>query len=98
VYPTATARLFSDLVGYDSIKYGTWGIEYQYNDQLIAHAQPARSLSQFLNPTTATDDVTLTVQPSCSWRRNRPRRARRRDRGAQPQHGSGVGHVRQPHL
>jgi peptidoglycan glycosyltransferase len=63
VYPTATARLFSDVVGYDSIKYGTWGIEYQYNDQLIAHAQPARSLSQFLNPTTATDDVTLTVQP-----------------------------------
>ncbi len=64
VYPPATAQLFSDIVGYDSIDYGTWGVEYQYNDQLIAHKQPPHSLGQFINPTTSTDDVTLTVQPS----------------------------------
>jgi len=63
IYPPATAQLFSDIVGYDSINYGTWGAEYQYNDQLVAHNQPPHSLGQFINPTSSTDDLTLTVQP-----------------------------------
>ena len=63
VYPPSNAQLFSDIVGYDSINYGTWGAEYQYNDQLIAHKQPPHSLGEFINPTTSTDDVYLTVQP-----------------------------------
>jgi len=63
VYPAATASLFSDMVGYDSPEYGTVGVEYQYNQQLQSHKQPARSLSEFFNPTTGTDDVILTVQP-----------------------------------
>jgi len=63
VYPEAAAQLFSDIVGYDSINYGTWGAEYQYNDQLVSHKQPPHSLGQFINPTTSTDDVYLTVQP-----------------------------------
>ena len=41
VYPESTAQLFSDIVGYDSSLYGTWGAEYQYNDQLVSHQQPA---------------------------------------------------------
>jgi len=63
VYPPARAGLFSDIVGYASDLYGTWGIEYQYNDQLISHSQPAGSLGELLNPMSGTDDVTLTVQP-----------------------------------
>ncbi len=64
VYPATTASLFSDVVGYASSLYGTWGIEYQYNDQLTSHSQPARTLGQLLNPTSGTDDVILTIQPA----------------------------------
>ena len=63
VYPESTAQLFSDIVGYDSSLYGTWGAEYEYNDQLVSHQQPPHSLGEFINPTTSTDDVYLTVQP-----------------------------------
>lgn len=60
-YPTGT--LFSGVVGYDSFLRGTSGIEYVYNTQLKAHAQPARSLGQLLSPPPpSTDNVTLTVE------------------------------------
>jgi peptidoglycan glycosyltransferase len=55
-------RLTSDVVGFDSIIYQTpYGIESQYNQYLTAHAQPARSLSEALNPRYAPDSVSLTL-------------------------------------
>ena len=68
VYPTtpngALPALFSGVVGYSSILYGTSGVEYEYNDYLVPHSQPAQSLSQLLSPPPkTTDNVTLTIQP-----------------------------------
>lgn len=64
IYPTGP--LFSDVVGYDSLFYGTSGIENHYNADLVAHRQGPQSFSQFLSGQTnlSTDDVTLTVQPA----------------------------------
>jgi peptidoglycan glycosyltransferase len=61
-YPTGS--LFSQIVGYSSLLYGTTGIEYAYNAQLITHTQPKTTLNELLSPPPpTTDDVTLTVQP-----------------------------------
>jgi peptidoglycan glycosyltransferase len=60
-YPTGT--LMSQIVGVDSPTYGLYGIEDEYNSYLVAHKQPATSLSELLSPTTSTDSVTLTIQP-----------------------------------
>ncbi|HVX20798.1 MAG TPA: penicillin-binding transpeptidase domain-containing protein [Acidimicrobiales bacterium] len=60
-YPTGT--LFSGVVGYSSAYYGTRGVEYEYNTQLLPHKQTATTLGQLLNPPApAPDDVVLTVQ------------------------------------
>ena len=56
--------LMGQITGFDSPKYGTWGIESEYNSFLTTHSQPARSLSQLLSPTKSTDSVALTVDPS----------------------------------
>jgi peptidoglycan glycosyltransferase len=56
--------LFAQIVGYDSLKYGTSGVEQQYDQYLTQHKQPTKTLNQLLNPTYSTDDVTLTVSPS----------------------------------
>ena len=38
VYPTNTATLFAQIVGYDSINYGNFnGVEAEYNKYLVAH-------------------------------------------------------------
>ena len=56
--------LFSGVVGYDSLYYGTAGVEDYYNENLVPHAQPVQSLSQLLNPPPkTTDTVSLTIQP-----------------------------------
>lgn len=62
VYPLGA--LTSGLVGFASPSYGTWALEAQYNQYLIAHAQPPQSLAQVLAPTSAADTVTITLQPS----------------------------------
>jgi penicillin-binding protein A len=62
VYPSGP--LFSGIVGYSSPYWGSSGVESVYNDDLIAHSQPAQSLSQLLNPPPkTTDTVSLTIQP-----------------------------------
>jgi penicillin-binding protein A len=62
-YPQGS--LFSQIVGFSSIFYGTSGTEFQYNNYLTPHASAAQSLSQLLNPPPpTTDDVTLTIEPS----------------------------------
>lgn len=64
VYPYGS--LYSGIVGYDSIFYGTSGIEYEYNKQLTVHNHPPQTLSQVLlgqRPPPTADDVILTVDP-----------------------------------
>jgi len=55
--------LYSQVVGFDSIEYGKSGVEASYDKYLVAHQQPAQSLSQLLTPTTSTDTVALTIEP-----------------------------------
>ena len=57
--------LYAGITGYDSVYFGTSGIEYQYNQYLQTHAQPPQNLSQLLfnKPPSEPDDVTLTVDP-----------------------------------
>ena len=63
-YPQGS--LYSQVVGYSSIYYGTAGIENQYNSSLITHALPAQTLSQAIGftPTQSSrDNLTLTIVP-----------------------------------
>jgi peptidoglycan glycosyltransferase len=58
--------LYSQVVGFDSTYEGTAGVEYEYNDDLKAHRQPAENLSQALgleSKPVNTDNVTLTIEP-----------------------------------
>ncbi|HEV3266495.1 MAG TPA: penicillin-binding transpeptidase domain-containing protein [Acidimicrobiales bacterium] len=62
VYNPNTAVLFSQIVGYDSIKYGNFnGVESEYNSFLVAHNRPAKSLRDLLTNQTVVDNVTLTI-------------------------------------
>jgi peptidoglycan glycosyltransferase len=58
--------LYAGITGYDSIFYGTSGIEFEYNQYLQAHAQPPKNFSQLLfdKPPSEPDNVTLTVDPT----------------------------------
>jgi penicillin-binding protein A len=62
VYPEG--QLMGHVTGFDSLIYGTWGIEASYNSYLITHPQPPRSLVQVLSPKSSTDSVALTIVPS----------------------------------
>ena len=65
MYP-AESLCTREIVGYDSLHLRhRSGIEYQYNNYLVPHAQPAKTLGQLLlhrRPTT--DNVTLTIDPT----------------------------------
>ena len=62
VYPTITAPLFAQVVGFDSSIYGNYrGIEAEYNNYLVAHTKPAKTLQDLLANNTVTDNVTLTM-------------------------------------
>jgi peptidoglycan glycosyltransferase len=62
VYPTDTATLFAQTVGFDSINYGNFnGVEAEYNRYLEAHNKPAKTLQDLLSNSTVTDNVTLTM-------------------------------------
>ena len=63
VYPAATASLYANIVGYDSLIYGKLGVEASYNQYLSAHNRPRNSLRDLLTNNTVTDNVTLTVRP-----------------------------------
>jgi peptidoglycan glycosyltransferase len=63
-YPLGS--LFSQVVGYKSLYYGTAGIENQYNQQLTRHTLPAQTLSQALgfDPLQSSiSNLTLTIDP-----------------------------------
>lgn len=59
IYPLGA--LTSGLVGFVSPTYGTWALEAEYNSYLTSHAQPPQSFEQLLAPTSAADNVTLTI-------------------------------------
>jgi penicillin-binding protein A len=61
VYPTATAGLFANIVGWDSPSIGKLGVEASYNQYLEAHNRTPTSLKDLLTNSTVTDNVTLTV-------------------------------------
>jgi penicillin-binding protein A len=56
--------LTAGVVGFASPIYGPWALEAQYNSDLTQHTQPPQSVEQLLAPTTATDSITLTIEPS----------------------------------
>jgi len=62
VYPYGA--LTAGVVGFSSPTYGVWALEAQYDAYLSPHAQPPQSFEQVLAPTSAADNVTLTIQPS----------------------------------
>lgn len=62
VYPYGS--LLSGVLGFSGPIYGSWGLESQYNSDLISHSQPPQSLSQIVAPQTAPNQLTLTLQPS----------------------------------
>jgi peptidoglycan glycosyltransferase len=62
-YPAATAGLFANIVGWDSINYGKLGVEASYNQYLVAHNRTPKTLKDLLTNSTVTDNVTLTVEP-----------------------------------
>ncbi len=61
VYNPATATLFSQIVGYDTIFGTRTGIEAEYNQYLESHTRPAKTLRDLLVNRTTTDNVTLTI-------------------------------------
>jgi peptidoglycan glycosyltransferase len=69
VYPSGNipgaGNIYAGLTGYDSIFFGTSGIEYQYNHYLESHPQKAKTLSQLIfdKPPPEPDNVTLTIDP-----------------------------------
>jgi peptidoglycan glycosyltransferase len=70
VYPTNTAPLFSQIVGYDTIFGTRTGVEAEYNNYLASHtSSPVTSsfistLHNLLVSHTTTDNVTLTINSS----------------------------------
>src|ERR1019366_3521532 len=62
IYPPATAALFADLTGYNSVASGSaTGLESEYFTYLSQHNSPANTLGQLLTQHETTDDITLTV-------------------------------------
>jgi peptidoglycan glycosyltransferase len=53
--------LFAHVVGYLSPIYGATGVESTYNQYLVAHNKPVKTLGDLLTTTTVTDTVTLTM-------------------------------------
>jgi peptidoglycan glycosyltransferase len=58
-------NIYAGITGYDSVFFGTSGIEYEYNHFLEAHRQNPQNLSQviFDPPPSEPDNVTLTIDP-----------------------------------
>lgn len=60
LYPLGS--LTSAVVGYSSYQYGTGGIEYEYNNYLTSHTQPAQSIAQYFDPVRSADTVHLSLE------------------------------------
>jgi peptidoglycan glycosyltransferase len=62
IYPLGA--LTSDVVGFTSPTYGNWALEAEYNNYLTAHSQSPQSIEQLIAPTSASDSITLTLNPA----------------------------------
>lgn len=62
LYPTGS--LFAQVVGYDSIIYGTDGVEATENAELTGHKLPVRNLADLLAPQVKVANVVLTIPTS----------------------------------
>ena len=62
IYPLGS--LTAGIVGFSSPTYGLWALEAQYNSSLTPHSQPPTSFEQLLAPSSAADNVTLTILPA----------------------------------
>ena len=60
-YNPYTARLFSQIVGYDTIFGTRTGVEAEYNGYLQSHTRPAKTLSDLLTTRSTTGNVILTI-------------------------------------
>ena len=61
IYNPLTAKLFSQIVGYDTIFGTRTGVEAVYNRDLQSHTRPARTLRDLLTNRTTTGNVLLTI-------------------------------------
>jgi peptidoglycan glycosyltransferase len=62
VYPPATAALFADITGYNSVAVeSATGLESEYFSELSQHNSSATTLGQLLTQHKTTDDITITV-------------------------------------
>ena len=63
VYPTPTAQLFAQVVGYQSIQFGSVGVESKYSSQLAGKdlGLVARNLGQLVSGQPVTGTVVLTL-------------------------------------
>jgi len=60
-YSPSTAKLFSQIVGYDTIFGTRTGVEAEYNTYLQSHTRPVSSLRDLLTNRTTTGNVILTI-------------------------------------
>jgi penicillin-binding protein A len=68
VYPSNTATLFAQIIGFAPTIYGNYrGIESEYNSYLTPHTPPAKTLRDLLVNRTEVDNVTLTVNENLQF-------------------------------
>jgi peptidoglycan glycosyltransferase len=60
VYPPATAKLFAQVVGYQSIQFGSVGVEAEYSRELSG--RNIRQIQDFLSPERITGTVVLSLE------------------------------------
>jgi peptidoglycan glycosyltransferase len=61
VYTPATAKLFAQVVGYQSIQFGSVGVEGRYSSALAGHNVSINNLGELVNPRPATGTVVLNL-------------------------------------
>jgi len=62
VYPAATAKLFAHVVGYQSVQFGSVGVEAQYSSALAGKGSLSfHNLGPLVNPRPATGTVVLNL-------------------------------------
>jgi penicillin-binding protein A len=61
IYPAATAKLFAQVVGYQSIEFGSVGVEAEYSQQLAGRDVSFRDFGQLVSGRTVTGTVILNL-------------------------------------
>jgi len=61
VYTPATAKLFAQVLGYQSIQFGSVGVEGRYSSALTGHNVSFKNLGELVNPRPSTGTVVLNL-------------------------------------